>query len=325
MNTIAYIIPYFGKLPPNFPLWLLGCDCNRTINWIILTDDHTQYNYPPNVKVIYSEFETIIKRINKMYDFDVLIDRPWRLSLFKPAYGEIFFEELKGYVFWGHCDIDLMWGDIRKFYTDDILAKYNRIGFLGHSTLYRNTPKTNSLYRALVPGGLNYIDIFSGKCNLSFDENGMDMIYDYLRIPYFKDVIMADLEKYESGFVIGHKPIEEQYKNKKQIFTWNNGKLFRHYLVDSIIYEEEFMYVHFFCRPMKYKWNSLDKTRTYYIYPDVMTDDDIGISKQSIQRYGSRNWVTFIINSIWYNRHKITIKRIISNFRNLFTYYNNGN
>lgn len=321
MKTIAYIIPYFGRLPQNFPLWLLGCDCNRSIDWILITDDKTSYNYPPNVKVIYTDYETIIKRINNTFDFDILIDRPWRLSLFKPAYGQIFAEELKGYDFWGHCDLDLMWGDIRKFYTEEVLSNYNRIGFLGHSTLYRNNYKINRLYQTIVPGGISYIDVFSGKCNLSFDENGMDMIYNHLNLPYYKKVDLADLEKYESGFVIGHKPIEEHYKNKKQIFTWHNGKLFRNYLVNSTIYKEEYLYIHFFCRPMKYQWKSIDKENTYYMYPDVMTDRNIGISKHSLIRYGSRSWLSFFINSIWYNRRKITFKRIVKNIENLLIYY----
>ena len=139
MKSIAYIIPYFGKLPKNFPLWLLGCKCNPTVNWIILTDDRTIYDYPSNVKVFYTSYQNVVNRFKKHFDFEVLIDRPWRLSLFKPAYGEIFEKELQGYDFWGYCDIDLMWGNIRKFYTNDVLDQYDRVGFLGHSTLYRNT------------------------------------------------------------------------------------------------------------------------------------------------------------------------------------------
>ena len=41
MKTICYIIPYFGKLPKNFALYLLGCAQNPTIDWKILTDDRT--------------------------------------------------------------------------------------------------------------------------------------------------------------------------------------------------------------------------------------------------------------------------------------------
>ncbi len=230
MKTIAYIIPYFGKLPKNFPLWLLGCQCNPTIDWIILTDDHTAYDYPSNVMVVYTSYQDVVNRIKAHFDFDVLIDRPWRLSLFKPVYGEIFESELRGYDFWGYCDIDLMWGNIRKFYTDDVLEKYDRIGFLGHSTLYRNNKENNARYKVIVPGEINHIDVFTGKSGYSFDENGMDAIFNYLHLPYYKDIVIADLEKYESGFVLGHFPKSDRYKNARQMFTWHNGTLVRNYL-----------------------------------------------------------------------------------------------
>ena len=32
-----------------------------------------------------------------------------------------------GYDFWGHCDMDLIWGDIRNFITEDVLSKYDKI------------------------------------------------------------------------------------------------------------------------------------------------------------------------------------------------------
>ena len=141
MKTICYIIPYFGKLPKNFALYLLSCAQNPTVNWKILTDDRTPYEFPTNVQ--YCNYEEVKQRIKAWFDFETVIDRPWRLSLFKPAYGEIFAEELSGYDFWGHCDIDLMWGNIRTFYSENNLNKYERLGFLGHSTLYKNTPVTS--------------------------------------------------------------------------------------------------------------------------------------------------------------------------------------
>ena len=59
MKSICYIVPYFGKLPNNFQLWLNSCSTNNTIDWIIFTNDKTYYNYPENVKVNYCEFEEV--------------------------------------------------------------------------------------------------------------------------------------------------------------------------------------------------------------------------------------------------------------------------
>ena len=38
-TSICYVIPYFGKLPAGFKMWLLSCSANDTIDWILYTDD----------------------------------------------------------------------------------------------------------------------------------------------------------------------------------------------------------------------------------------------------------------------------------------------
>lgn len=322
MKSICYLVPYFGKLPSNFDLWLVGCKYNPTINWLILTDDQTQFNLPNNVKVVQSNYIDIIERIKKYFDFDILIDRPWRLALFKSAYGEIFSQELAEYDFWGHCDVDLMWGDIRSFYTDDVLNKYERVGFLGHSTIYKNTPEVNARYKTIVPNEINHIDVFSGKSGYSFDENGMDAIYNYLDIPYFKEVVMADLEKYESSFYLNHFPNEDNSKNDSQVFLWDNGKLFRYYFYNGNIECDEFMYIHFFCRPIKYDSYTENSNQRFLIFPDKMKYFDGMVDERILKQYGNRAFLSFFCDSLWQNRKKITLKRILLNIRNVLNYMN---
>ena len=156
MKSIAYLVPYFGKLPVGFKMWLLSCAANETIDWILLTDDRTEYNYPNNVKVHYCTYDSIKERIQNNFDFPIVISKPWKLCDFRPAYGEIFSDELKTYDYWGHCDMDLIFGDIRAFITDEILEKYDKIGFQGHSVIYRNTPEVNQRYRNQVENAPNY-------------------------------------------------------------------------------------------------------------------------------------------------------------------------
>lgn len=318
MKTICYIVPYFGKLPKNFPLWLIGCEANPTIDWIIYTDDKTDYKYPANVKCKYLSFQELENRIQSFYDFQVDLSRPWRLSLMKSAYGDLFYEDIKDYDFWGYCDVDLMWGNIRKFYTEEVLNNFDRIGFQGHSTLMRNNEENNKTYKTNVKGCMSYKDVFSGKSDFSFDENGMDQIYKSLNKPYYKRIDFANLLKYNSGFFLGAMPESDALNNKYQIFTWNKGTLLRNY-IDSTggITSQEFCYIHFWCRPMKYDVKNPSVKTIMYMYPDVMTDRPIGISIKSLKRYGHRNRICFIFNSLWVNRHKLTIKRILFNLKNM--------
>lgn len=127
MKSIAFVIPWGGNLPVYFQLWLESCRRNPSVDFLVFTDDCTEYNYPDNVKVHYMSFEQMKELFQKHYDFPLSISAPYKFCDFRPAFGEIFSDYLVGYDYWGHCDVDLIWGDIRKFVTDDVLTKYKRI------------------------------------------------------------------------------------------------------------------------------------------------------------------------------------------------------
>ena len=316
MNSICYVVPYFGTLPKtSFRLWLKSCKANPTVNWIIFTDDKTEYDYPDNVKVYYTTLDEIRERFQSFYDFPIVLDRGWKLCDYKIAYGEIFEKELKGYDFWGNCDIDLMWGNIRKFYTDEILEKYDKIGYQAHSTLYKNTPEVNKRYRTVIDGLDNYKMAFSESEGHAFDEVGIEEIYKKLNIPYYSKVDFAHLAKYETKFNLANLPKKEDYKNNRQVFTWENGKLLRHYLHNGKIIEEEYMYIHFWCRPMSYKVKNFSDNAKYLIYSDVVTDKPFKLNENLIKRKGVSHPVAFYAKSIWQNRKKLTLKRIIFNIK----------
>ena len=90
MKSIAFIIPYFGKLPYYFDLWLHTCKANPDIIWFVFTDDKTEYKYPQNVKVRYIEFDEMVCRIKTYFDFQINLNEPYRLCDFKPT-GHITF------------------------------------------------------------------------------------------------------------------------------------------------------------------------------------------------------------------------------------------
>lgn len=320
MKSIAYIIPYFGRLPENFEFWLLTCSKNPTINWIIFTDDTRSFNLPSNVKIINMTFEKIKKRIQSNYDFKIVIDRPWKLCDFKVAYGEIFKKELEEYDYWGYCDLDLAWGDIRKFITDEILQKYEKIGFQGHSTIFKNTPEVNARYKKITERLPTYKEIFSTSKGYAFDEGIICEIYDEMNIPYYKETNFAHLSKYDYGFVLRHLPKEYEFKNNRQIFIWDDGKIIRKYLYNGQIFSEEFMYIHFFCRPMTYKMKEYDVTKKYVMYADVAEELKVPISYEYINKKGRNSKIKYYTKSAYYNRKKLTPKRIIKNIKTFIRY-----
>lgn len=320
MKKIAYIVPYFGKFPKGFQFWLLSCKCNPTIDWLIFTDDYTNYEYPSNVKVNYWTFEQMKERVQSIFDFEISLERPYKLCDYKPAYGEIFANELKEYDYWGHCDVDLVWGDIRTFITDAILENYEKIGFFGHSILYRNTREVCSRYRTLIDGKLNYIEVYTTDKGYAFDEPGMDDIYEYLDIPVYNEIIFANLLKYDYGFWLDQQTEENQYKNKSQVFTWQRGKLIRYYLNKDDIETEEYMYLHYWCRPTTFKIKEYNEDKQFLIYPDVTTDKGYNISYNLIKNKSKRSKVKYYAKSIWFNRKKLTFERILFNVKGMMSY-----
>ena len=160
MKRILLICPYFGKLPKEyFQLILNSCSQNKTINWLLITNDETNYIYPSNVKVVYSSWDSfrsfVKKKIAKKLNIDCILDVPYKLCDYKPLYGVLFQDFLKNYDYWGNTDLtDVIYGDLRKFLTPEILS-YDKINFLGHLTLYRNSDDVNKAFTMALPNGLD--------------------------------------------------------------------------------------------------------------------------------------------------------------------------
>ena len=209
MKKIAFIIPYIGKLPTYFPFWLKTCANNPTFDFLLFTDDITKYDYPSNVKVKICTFGELKERFQKLFDFAIALNKPYKFCDFKPVYGEAFAEELHGYDFWGHCDIDLFWGNIRNFLTEEILNKYEYIYTHGHCCLYKNRQDVNIWYRTLPDNGYQkWREVFQNPKICAFDEwaghtgGGVAHIFTSNGKNPYNKVDFADLEVERSDFCL---------------------------------------------------------------------------------------------------------------------------
>lgn len=111
---------------------------NSTIDFLICTDQKVDSN-AANIKVFTTNLLEIKKRIEELIKFKVCLSSPRKLCDYKGLYGLIFQEYTKNYDFWGFCDSDLIFGNIRTFLTDDILNNYDHILGLGHFQLQRTS------------------------------------------------------------------------------------------------------------------------------------------------------------------------------------------
>lgn len=172
INTIAIIICWSGKYPWYFSYFIHSCKFNADVDFYIITDNYEQiYDKPINVKKIEKSLEDIEELASSKLGFKVNIDHPYKLCDFKPAYGFIFSDIIKEYDFWGHSDIDVIYGNIRGFLTSSLLRNFDFISLrhdytTGCFALYKNTPLMNIFFMR----SKDYKLVFSSPNHYCFDE-----------------------------------------------------------------------------------------------------------------------------------------------------------
>ncbi len=148
-KKIAILTCWYGPYPWYFFYFIHSCSFNTSIDFYIITDNkQIVSDKPDNVKIIFKTLEEINATASEKLGFQVNIDYPYKLCDFKPAYGFLFPEIIKGYDFWGHADLDVLYGDIRGFMTEDILDTYDVISsrhdyVTGSFCLFRNEEYIN--------------------------------------------------------------------------------------------------------------------------------------------------------------------------------------
>jgi len=169
---ILIIIPYFGSCPEWIDYFLQSCRYNPSVTWLIYSNIDKPDNCPSNVFFTKKKLSDFNDLASEKLQLKIRISNPYKICDLKPAFGEIFKEYISGFDFWGYSDIDLIYGDIRSFITDNILEKYDLISvrkdyIAGHFTIYKNEEKTNLLYKKCC----HYAEIFKDNSHyFAFDE-----------------------------------------------------------------------------------------------------------------------------------------------------------
>lgn len=281
MKRLCFIVPYFGKFPNYFPLFLKTCGTNPHFNWLVFTDDKEDYGYPDNVRRILMSFEECKALVKSKFDCDVNLNMPYKLCDLKPMYGYIFESYLSDYKFWGHCDVDTVMGNLEHWLTDEFLDQYDKLFCLGHMTIYRNTHENNRLFMTTYKGCEVYKEVLATPSIYTFDEEWKDnsnicRIFESVgkRI-YRKDLsfnVACAYNRFRRIEFVGSDRVNdingykfEEYK--ESLYVWNNGNLYRLYVEDETLKKEDFLYMHFQNRKMKMDCTILQECK-FEIIPD---------------------------------------------------------
>lgn len=152
MSRAALILPYFGRFPNYFPLFLKSFGLHPSFDLLIFTDDHAQYDYPANVKTHFTTFAETADLFRSRISPDICLSDVHKLCEYKPTYGYVYSDYIQEYEYWGYCDCDVIMGDLSAFVLPLFDAHYDKIFALGHLSFIRNTPENNGLFMSVLNG-----------------------------------------------------------------------------------------------------------------------------------------------------------------------------
>lgn len=143
---VAIVIPYFGKWPEWFDIYLYSCSKNPFVNFLYFTDCKVPEKIYKNTIFYPISYEEYCLRVSKELKIEFKPYNAYKLCDLKPFYGILHEKELKEYDFWGFADIDLFYGDLSIVVNDNMLKKHKVITchadrISGHFTIFRKCDK----------------------------------------------------------------------------------------------------------------------------------------------------------------------------------------
>lgn len=256
MKSIVVIFPHFGVLPPQYKMWRASALSNTDIDFLFFTDCDVEP--AKNIIVHKMSFADFRQIVQEKFDFPIVLDRPYKICDYRPAFAYILSEYIKGYDFWGWGDLDVVYGDIRHFVTEDVLSSYKMISGFGHFTLYHNDEYTNTFFMKAVDGYVDYKDAFTNKSSAYYDEYNYKGFGDKWRGCHPEDCWL------EWPFDNVSRPKEAYHFNslnrnwKQVLFEHVGNKLFMLRFNQGQLEKKESLYAHF-----QHRVNMKDKVTDY--------------------------------------------------------------
>ena len=262
--SIRLVVPYFGERPAYFSLVVRSMAANPDVSWLLLTD-RPVVEAPPNVAVQLCTFDDLARRIQGFFRFEISLERPYKLCDFRPAFGEIFAEELAGYDFWGHSDLDLIFGRIRD-HLPAAAFEADKILFSGNFSLYRNDGETAGWYRHEV-GKVSYRDAMTNPAAMHFDEwAGIYYIVEDLGAPAWHEDVIFDISfrQYRTHAEASPGPGPRRY-------AWENGEICEYRLDRGRLVRRTALLIHLQKRVLRPPAPDVLAAERYWILPNGFT------------------------------------------------------
>lgn len=303
---IKIIIPYFGKFPHYFALFLRSCAANREVEFHIFTDQSALPPRTQNVMIHSLSFDACKALLQKKLELNeksLRVLTPYKLCDYKPAYGVIFEDHLQDADFWGFCDVDLIFGKIFDRLSMEEVKRSERILTQGHLTLYRNSPRMNRMFEQPLAGGIGFRKAIEIKEPCFFDEIFMPAICREQGVVQYGENWFADILPQYGGFVMA--PLCAAANEDGQRFYWERGRLYREYRKGGETVLDELMYLHLQKRPLPFGRIGPDYAGKIYITPqgffceeDYNTACELPDERQKAT-YQQKRWRALTLRKLW--------------------------
>lgn len=296
--TVKILIPYFGKFPDQIDLFLESCRYNPEFSFVFITDQKPIAERPSNVEYYNISFDQLNELICRKLGRQARIYSPYKLCDYKPIYGFIFSEIIGEADFWGHCDIDLIFGKISNFLSLDMLAQYEKIQTQGHFILYKNSERMNEMFKQTCPAGIMFNEMIKHREPCFFDEIMFPAICREHKVRFFECRQFADILPQYSTFRIS--PMECDLKDVDgQFFFWDHGELYR----ESCDGRDQLLYIHLQKRKLPTIYS--DFTEKIFFTPRGIVAESKYNKEYELPNeeqgkiYSKNRWRSLTIGKIW--------------------------
>lgn len=218
-KKIIFLMPYFGTWPEWFLFYLESCRWNPTIDWLFFTDCDIPKNPPTNTKFIQMSFLDYQQLVSERLSIDFSPSGAYKICDIRPAFGVVHAEHIAGYDYFGFSDLDIIYGDLRAFYTDNVLT-YNTLSthqrrVSGHLFLIKNDEKWINAFRKMSDWqGLMSNPQFQGADEVSFAK----VLRGSIRIPSSVTKVWGWFDSYKQNHLF-----QERYSTILSEYTWIDG------------------------------------------------------------------------------------------------------
>lgn len=245
--SIRFVIPYFGRWPFWISFYLESCRRNPDIDWLFFTDCGIPDNPPDNVHFVEMSYQAYCQLVSARLGIEFYPEQPYKLCDIKPALGYIHADRLEDVDFWAFGDIDVVYGDLRRYFTverlaaKDLLATHHR-RVSGHLCLLRNTATMREAFMRIPRWRERYAD----STHQALDEGAFSRLF--IRHKNWPDALRLFVAKFNawsrrSEFIESHSTftlLADGHRVVPQRWFLRDGRL-----TNSEMGDTELPYLHF--------------------------------------------------------------------------------